>query len=93
MVILTPDDVGKKLDSDELKPRARQNVILELGYFIAHLERKNVFVLKKGDIEIPTDFGSIVYTILDDAGAWKTTLAKEIKAAGIEVDFYKVAHA
>jgi hypothetical protein len=41
VVLLTPDDVGG-LGPSELQPRARQNVVLELGYFIARLGRKNV---------------------------------------------------
>ena len=46
VVLLTDDDVGAaKADSGNLKPRARQNVILELGYFIGTLRRENVAML------------------------------------------------
>ena len=38
IVLLTPDDVGGLKDKpEELQPRARQNVIFELGYFMAKL--------------------------------------------------------
>lgn len=38
VVLLTGDDVGAaKAASDQLQPRARQNVVLELGYFVGKL--------------------------------------------------------
>jgi len=43
-----------------LKERARQNVILELGYFMASLGRSRVCCLYKGDIEYPSDIRGIV---------------------------------
>lgn len=89
VVLLTPDDVGGK-DSDSLRQRARQNVLLELGYFIGVLGRKRVCTLAKGDLEIPTDFAGVVWEALDDGGAWKTGLARELKAAGYLVDWNKV---
>lgn len=57
--LLTPDDFA----SDDDRPRARQNVIFELGYFLGVLGRKTgrVFVLKKGDVEIPSDLQGVVY--------------------------------
>lgn len=89
VVLLTPDDVGGK-GADSLRPRARQNVLLELGYFIAMLGRERVCTLAKGDLEIPTDFAGVVWEPLDDGGAWKTALARELKAAGYPVDWNKV---
>ena len=89
VVLLTPDDVGGKA-ADSLQPRARQNVLLELGYFIARLGRDRVCTLAKGGLEIPTDFAGVVWEPLDDAGAWRTALARELKAAGYPVDWNKV---
>ena len=40
----------------------------------------------KGDIETPNDISGVVYTPLDDAGAWKISLLKELKAAGYSVN-------
>jgi len=60
VVLLTPDDEGCK-KGETPAPRARQNVILELGYFIKGLGRNRVCVLKCGDIEVPSDFGGVVY--------------------------------
>jgi len=89
VVLLTPDDVGApKATPNDLKPRARQNVIFELGYFVGKLERKNVCVLYKG-VEIPSDFEGVVRIEMDTAGAWHMQLAKEIKHAGINVDLNK----
>jgi len=48
VVLLTPDDIGTSKDKpEELKPRARQNVIFELGYFAAKLGRKKVCALQR----------------------------------------------
>jgi predicted nucleotide-binding protein len=88
VVLLTPDDVGGT-DATKLQPRARQNVILELGYFVAKLGRKRVCALKKGDIEVPTDYIGVGYVNLDLKGGWRLELAREIKAAGIDVDLNK----
>lgn len=92
IVLLTPDDVGGT-SSENLKPRARQNVILELGYFIGKLGRAGVCALKKGDIEQPSDIVGVAYVDYDNSGAWRQKLAKEIEAAGIEVDWNTVMRA
>lgn len=90
VVLLTPDDFGRaKADAGE-KPRARQNVILELGYFVGRLGRDKVCGLLKGDLEIPTDYVGTVYVKWDDAGAWKMSLGKELDAAGYDIDFNKI---
>ena len=89
VVLLTPDDVGGKA-GESLRPRARQNVLLELGYFIARLGRERVCTLAKGDLEIPTDFAGVVWEVLDDSGAWKSSLARELKAVGYDIDWNKV---
>jgi predicted nucleotide-binding protein len=88
IVLLTPDDIGGVVGTppEELRPRARQNVVFELGYFTASLGRHKVCALHKGDIEIPSDYGGVVYVQIDPAGAWKFQVAKEMKAAGLPVD-------
>jgi Predicted nucleotide-binding protein containing TIR-like domain len=86
VVLLTPDDIGGVNDT-ELKARARQNVILELGYFIGRLTRSRVCALKRGNVEVPSDFGGVVYTEFDENGGWKTSLAKELEAAGFQIDW------
>lgn len=72
--------------SSLLKPRARQNVIFEFGYFIAKLGRGRVAALCESDIERPSDIDGLLYTPLDQKGDWKKKLAREINAAGITID-------
>ena len=89
IVLLTPDDEGA-LQGEVLQPRARQNVLLELGYFIGKLDRSRVCTLKVGDIEIPSDWRGVVDEAFDAGGGWKQTLARELQAAGYDVDWNKV---
>jgi hypothetical protein len=87
VILLTPDDAGYPADQpQQARPRARQNVILELGYFVGRIGRERVCALHKGGIEIPSDFEGVVYVSMDDPQGWRLSLAREIKAAGIEVD-------
>ena len=92
VVLLTPDDVGAAGDDiGNLKPRARQNVIFELGFFIGKLGRKRVCALHKGDVEIPSDFAGVLWVPMDPGGAWRFTLGREMKAIGLDVDLNKLA--
>ena len=84
--MLTPDDVGNAIGSTS-QPRARQNVIAELGYFVGRLGRSRVTVFRKGDVEVPSDFAGIVYIDLDGGGAWKRSLGQELEEAGFEIDW------
>ena len=87
IVLLTPDDViAVKSEEDKLESRARQNVILELGYFIGKLGREHVCALRKGEVDLPSDIHGIVWTPMDEGGAWQWKLAGEMKAAGLDVD-------
>jgi len=90
LVLLTPDDIGGIPDKqNELKFRARQNVIFELGYFFARLGRQRVCALYKTEVELPSDIHGVLYIPLDNAGAWRMSLAKEMKNAGYPVDMNK----
>ena len=91
IVLLTADDVGgPKGEKDELKPRARQNVILELGYFLCGLGRDRVRILYEEDVELPSDIYGISYVPMDERGAWKLDLAQEMASVGITVDMNKL---
>ena len=90
VALLTPDDVGAlQEDARNLKPRARQNVVFELGYFIGRLGRERVCALTKGQPEIPSDYSGVVYISME-SDAWKMELFKELKAASFDVDANKV---
>ncbi|WP_455476264.1 TIR domain-containing protein [Bartonella sp. B17] len=63
IVLLTPDDMGyaQSAGKDSIQPRARQNVVFEMGMLIAALTRKNVAILKKQHLEVPSDAQGIIY--------------------------------
>lgn len=82
IALMSPDDM---LHDGTL--RARQNVILEIGFYIGKLGREKVRILLKGSPEIPSDLQGILYDEYDTYGAWKMKLAKEIKAAGIAIQY------
>jgi len=88
VVLLTPDDRGGKIDEppDQQKDRARQNVMLELGYFLGRLGRNRVCALYRSGVEIPSDYTGVLYVEIDDRGAWKLELARELRAAGFPID-------
>lgn len=90
IILATPDDVGRaKVSGPEMDaPRARQNVVFELGFFFASLGRGHVAVLNSG-VEKPSDIDGIAY-LSYPAGNWKVELAKEMHAAGIAVAMHRL---
>ena len=92
IILLSPDDRGCTVSSfpHKAKLRARQNVILEMGYFIGKLGRERVFVLHKEstNFELPSDIMGILYTPYNNN--WKFELVKELRACGYEVDANKI---
>ena len=89
VALLTADDMGYRRGEKVPQPRARQNVIFELGYFVGSLGRKRVCALTKGQPEIPSDYDGVVYIPMESNG-WKMELIGELKAAGFDVDANKV---
>lgn len=80
VILMTPDDKLKYTSGEDIIYRARQNVILELGYFWNKFNRKNFCVLKKGNIESPSDIQGIVYLEFNnDVEEVFYKLTKEIK--------------
>jgi len=94
VVLLTGDDVGGPAsESRKLGPRARQNVIFELGFSIAKLNRERVCALYEEGVELPSDFHGVEYKPLDAAGAWKAKLARELHEAGLRFDPLRILDA
>jgi predicted nucleotide-binding protein len=86
VVILDPDDYGRGPEDDgwpSSPNRARQNVILELGYFIGRLGRDRVVALNVDGTELPSDYHGVGYIKFD--GSWAYELGRELKAC-FEVD-------
>ena len=90
--MLTPDDVGApKAERDNLKPRARQNVVLELGFFMGKLGRERVYPLLKDEIEKPSDIDGLGYVSMDDSNGWQLKLGIEMKQAELPIDLNELA--
>jgi predicted nucleotide-binding protein len=91
VVLLTPDDVGAVgTQRDNLHPRARQNVVLELGYFLGRLGRNKTCALLVSGVEIPSDYSGVVYITVGEGNEWQLLLARELRAAGLPIDPDKV---
>jgi predicted nucleotide-binding protein len=86
VVLMTPDDEGGLAGAADRRPRARQNVVFELGFFIGKLGPASVAALLKGDVEKPSDFDGIAYIAFDPGGHWKTDLARELHHAKMPFD-------
>jgi predicted nucleotide-binding protein len=86
IALMTPDDLGKSKTQKKYMKRARQNVILELGYFISKLGRDNVAIICEKDIELPSDINGILY-IVNSENSWQLKIAKELESRGFDIDF------
>jgi predicted nucleotide-binding protein len=89
IVLLTPDDLGGKTDSVP-EFRARQNVVFEFGFFVGTLGPERVTALIKSPLEKPSDLDGVGYIEMDSAGAWRLELARELDAAGLDVDWNRI---
>lgn len=85
--LFTSDDFGRAKEENMNKPRARQNVIFETGYFVGKLGRENVVLINDGNVEMPSDLQGIVYTHTDE---WKFKVLQELKAIGYNIDYNKI---
>lgn len=89
IVLLTPDDFGyaKSDGADKAAPRARQNVVLEMGMVLSALGRPNVAILMKGHLEIPSDVHGIIYIPFNDhVGEAVPKLVDRLNNAGFNLD-------
>lgn len=87
IVLMTPDDRGKAKGDAKYKDRARQNVILEWGYFVGKLGTNRVCAIHTESIELPSDISGILYLTYDCAGGWKMQLLKELENVGYSINW------
>ena len=85
--LFTADDFGRAKKDSSDNVRARQNVVLETGYFMGKLGRDHVVLLADKSIEMPSDLSGVVYT---DTANWNFDLLKELSAMGYKVDLNKL---
>jgi len=86
VVLLTPDDLGGlNIEPNKQFPRARQNVVFEMGYFFGSLGRGRVCALLSPEVERPSDIEGILYIPLDQREDWKGSLFRELKAAQLKL--------
>jgi predicted nucleotide-binding protein len=87
IILLTADDIGRaKTDTAaELRQRARQNVIMEMGYFMAKLGRGRVCALLQDGVEIPSNISGIVTIRFAADAKWEGELTRELLYAGLRL--------
>jgi predicted nucleotide-binding protein len=90
IVLLTPDDLVDATAATGQVARARQNAIFELGYFTGKLGRGKVCLVRKDNVEIPSDLYGVIYIDMDRAEGWKRGLAREMIKAGLHFDPSKI---
>jgi predicted nucleotide-binding protein len=89
VVLLSPDDEGRLVNVGEtgsdarMEPRARQNVVLELGYFLGRLGREKVVILSEGEVTLPSDLDGVKRTEVGPDGKWQDRLGEELRRVGI----------
>nr|WP_294493264.1 nucleotide-binding protein [uncultured Anaerosporobacter sp.] len=85
IVLLTPDDEGKDLEGKDLRPRARQNVVFEAGYFMGKLGIDHVILLSDSSVDRPGDLGGCIYIDADENEGWKESIRIEFTEMGISM--------
>ena len=89
IVLMTPDDLGYLKDEapEDAKPRARQNVIMEMGMLLASLTRKRCAILQKGFIEVPSNMGGVITIPFNDhVRDAVPKLVQRLQQAGFKLD-------
>lgn len=90
IVLLTADDEGGRNNETSRHPRARQNVIFEMGYFYGLIGRSRVSVLLDPSVEQPSDMNGIAYINFDDDDRWKRELFREIQNSGFSIAWDRI---
>jgi predicted nucleotide-binding protein len=83
-VLLTPDDAILEADPEQRAWRSRQNVIMELGWFMARLGRERVIILQKGNVELPSDILGVLYLpFRKDVAEASEKIRQRLKGSGL----------
>ena len=93
IVLATPDDDGKAKSETVYKSRVRQNVVLELGMFLAKLGRERVAILLKeaADFEKPSDIQGLVYIPFQNkVDEVALSLIRELSRQGYKIDTTRI---
>jgi predicted nucleotide-binding protein len=89
IALVTPDDMGylKTEKPEDAKPRARQNVIMEMGMLLASLTRKRCAILTKGFVEMPSNMGGVITIPFNDhVREAVPKLVQRLQEAGFHLD-------
>jgi predicted nucleotide-binding protein len=89
IVLVTPDDLGylKTEKPEDAKPRARQNVIMEMGMLLASLTRRRCAILQKGYVELPSNMGGVITIPFNDhVREAVPKLVQRLQDAGFKLD-------
>lgn len=93
IVLATPDDEGKAKTEALYKSRVRQNVVLELGMFLAKLGRNRVAILLKEatDFEKPSDIQGLIYIPFQNkVDEVSISLIRELSRQGYKIDTARI---
>lgn len=92
-MLATPDDEGKAKSETNYRSRVRQNVVLELGMFLAKLGREKVAILLKEapDFERPSDIQGLVYIPFQNkVDEVAISLIRELTRQGYSIDATRI---
>ena len=73
-------------DEPVRETRARQNVIIEFGYFWGRLGINKICILCEEGVKMPSDVHGVSYFKLDNKGDCKQKIADELDNQGIKID-------
>ena len=93
---MTPDDLGyfKGETPEDAKPRARQNVIMEMGMLLASLTRKRCAILQKGFVEVPSNMGGVITIPFNEhVREAVPKLVQRLQEAGFKLDASSIGRA
>ena len=96
IVLMTPDDMGYASRDGEarIQPRARQNVVMEMGMLLSSLTRERVVILVKGHLEQPSDASGIIYLHFNNhVREVVPRLTERLRAAGFDIAADKLTKA